>query len=196
MEIATALFAPIATAAEGLGAAATSLFSSSGPMNMLAGTAAQGGAAGLGSTALSVLQGAAGLGAMMSSISQGSASADSSRLQAIQADGEATQEQIAGVQRTTALKRELARAIGQSDVVYAAGGTDIGSGIAEDARQTARSRAASEISVDRSLTDARIALQTAKASGYRRLASSAETAGYLGAATQGVKTAFDIFKRG
>lgn len=195
MELALSLMGTVGAATETLGTAASALFAGNAPLDLLAGTAAQG-SAGLGSTALSVLQGAAGLGGMLSSIAQGATASQSYKVQAAQADAEANQEQLAGMQRTTALKRELARVVGQSDVVYAAGGTDIGGGIAEDARQAASKRAVTEISVDRSMTDARIALQKARASGYRRLADGAELAGWLGGLTTGAKTAFDFYKRG
>lgn len=170
---------------------------SSAPMNLLAGTAAAPAAsAGLGSTTLSVLQGALGLGQALSSIGKGQAEAGSYRMQAYGAEAEARQEKIAGMQRTTALKRELMKVLGESDVAYAAGGVDLGAGVAQEARQTAQARATDEITIDRSIADARIALQLAKASGYRRLASAAESAGWLGGITAGLSTGFDIKKRG
>lgn len=196
MELAIGLMSAAGAATETLGTAATALLGGSAPINLVAGTAAETASAGLGSTALSVLQNAAGLGGMFSAIAQGATSAQSYKTQAALADAEAGQEQLAGLQRTTAMKRELAKAVGQSDVVYAAGGTDIGGGIAVDARQAAKSRASTEISVDRSMTEARMALQRSKAAGYRRLASGAELSGWVGAATTGAKTAFDLYQRG
>lgn len=181
-----------------IGTALGSMLGLGAPTNLVAGTAAETATAGagLGSTALTVLQGAMGLGSALSAIGQGKAASASYQLQATQADAEATQEKIAGMQRTTALKRELLKAVGESDVVYAAGGTDVGAGVAADARRSAAQRASTEISVDRSLMDARIALAKARASGYRRLAGEAETGGLIGGLTAGAKTAFDIYKRG
>jgi hypothetical protein len=165
------------------------------PMNLLAGTVASSAATG-GSTMLSVLQGAMGLGSALSAIGKGQAEAGSYRMQAFGAEAEARQEQAAGLQRTTTMKRELAKVLGESDVAYAAGGVDLGGGVAAEARQTAKSRAAAEMSVDRSLTDARIAMQLAKAAGYRRLAGAAEASGWIGGLTTGLSTGFDIKKRG
>lgn len=196
MEVVTAIGATALAGTETIGTALTSMLGVNAPMNLAAGSSVAGTAGGLGSTALSVLQGAAGLGAALSAIGQGDQMAASQRMQAIQADAEGRQEELAGMQRTTALKRELAKAIGQSDVVYAAGGTDIGGGVAADARGSAASRAATEITVDRSVMDARVALHNARAAGFRRLASQAESAGWLGGGTKLAGTAFDLLKRG
>lgn len=184
METVVGLFS---SAASGIGSAASSLFGAGAPA---------GASTGLGSTGLSVLQGAMGLGSAFSAIAQGAQSASSYRTQAALADASAEQERLAGMQRVTALKRELLKAVGESDVVYAASGVDIGSGVAQDARQAAKKRAVQEISVDRAQTDARIALEKAKAAGYRRLASGSVVSGLLGGATAGLKTAFDIYERG
>lgn len=173
---------------------ATALIGGSGaPLNLLA---AGGQGVGLGSTALSVLQGAAGLGSMFAAINKGNAEADNLNLQATQAEAEARQTQMDSLQRTAAMKRELARVLGENDVAFAAGGVDLGAGVAADAAATAKQRAADEITIDRSVADARMALQVARAGTYRRLASQASDSGWLNAGTIGLSTLAGIAKRG
>lgn len=204
MEIIATVGTAIMSAGETIGSTIGAFLGASGaPMNLAAGTAIDGVAAGaasggfsLGSTALSVLQGAAGVGSMLTAIGTGQQTAASYRDQAAVADAEGTNEQIKGLQRQTEMKRQLAKVLGENDVAFAAAGVDIGAGIAAEGRQTAETRAASELTVDRSIVDARVAMQRARAAGYRRMASSAETSGWIGAATKGVDLVSSMIKRG
>jgi len=151
-----------------------------------AGTAAAGTAAAGSSTlmtASTLLSGVATAGGVLAAIGAGKAQADSYKQQAFTSKMEAENEQVAGLQRTTAMKRELARILGENDVNYAAAGIDLSGGVAKEARQTAEARAAQEISIDRSMTDAKRGMLRAQAAAYRRLGRQAKTTGFLNAIT-------------
>lgn len=153
-------------------------------------------AASSGVSALSILQGAAGLMSVFSSLGQGAAQAQSYKMQAAQSLAAANQEQAQGMQRTTALKRELLRVVGENDVAYSSAGIDLTSGVAADARAAARTRASEEISIDRETTAARMAGLAAQAASYRSLARSAQIGSLFNAAGTVFQTGFDIYKRG
>ena len=93
----------------------------------------------------------------------------------------AVDEKAQGFARTTSLKKELAQALGENDVKFAAAGIDLSGGVAADNRQALESDATQEISIDRSDTSARYALHRSRAAGYRGLAKSTRRAGMLGA---------------
>lgn len=179
-ELVAGLFAPAAAAggaaAAGTAGAAAGLFGSSG--------------------ALSILEGVTGVFGALSAIGRGQAQSTAYKMQAQQAEFDAGQEQVAGVQRESKLKRELLKTLGQNDVAFAASGIDIGTGIAADARQNAEQRASDEISIDRDTVDARIAMQRAKALGYLNLASDASSAGLFDALGIAGKTGLRLAGRG
>lgn len=145
------------------------------------GAAAGGAAAGTGLSASSLLSGIATVGGVLAAMGAGNAQAESYKAQAFTSDMEAENEKAQSLQRTTAMKRELARILGENDVNYAAAGIDLSGGVAAEARQTAEKRAAQEISIDRSMADAKKAMLKAQAATYRRLASQARTTGFLNA---------------
>jgi hypothetical protein len=147
----------------------------------LMGGGAAAGAAGTGISASSLLSGVATVGGMLAAIGAGNAQAESYKAQAFTSDMEAENEKAQSLQRTTAMKRELARILGENDVNYAAAGIDLSGGVAAEAGQSAEKRASQEISIDRSMADAKAAMLRAQAASYRRLASQAKTTGFLNA---------------
>jgi hypothetical protein len=143
-------------------------------------------AAGSGLSAASILQGAATIGGVLASIGAGKAQAESYKAQAFEAELERENENAQHVQRASAFKRELLRIVGENDVSYAAAGIDLSAGAPADARQEQQSRVASEISIDRATTDARMAMLKARAASLRRLARNARTKNLLGGLDQGL----------
>lgn len=104
--------------------------------------------AGMSSGVLTALQTfAAGLTAF-GQLGAASAAASATRDQAREARLEAGQEQVASVQRQTAMKRELSRVLGANKVAFAAAGIDLAGGIAEDSAANEKKRAAQELSID------------------------------------------------
>lgn len=140
------------------------------------------GAAASGISAASLLSGVATVGGVLASIGAGNAQARSLDAQAAATRMEAENERVTSLQRSTAMKRELARILGENDVSYAAAGIDLGSGVAQEARGAAETRAAQEISIDRSMSDARRGMLRASAATYRRMARQARTTGFMNAA--------------
>jgi hypothetical protein len=164
----------------------------------LAGTAAAGAGAGLfgGSGVLTILQGVATAISAFGAISAANADAQQAEDMAIQADLQAGQEKVQGEQRQTALRRELFRVLGDNDVSYAAAGIDISSGIAESGRQSAQKRAADELTIERRDQEFRSALLRARATGHRRQAASARSAGMFRALGSFVGFGMDLAGRG
>lgn len=134
-----------------------------------------------GLSASTLLSGVATAGGVLAAMGAGRAQAESYKAQAFTTDMEAENEKVAGLQRTTAMKRELARILGENDVNYAAAGIDLSGGVAKEARDTAEARAAQEINIDRSMTDAKRGMLRANAASYRRMARQAKTTGFLNA---------------
>lgn len=182
MEIATSILGSLFAGGSAAGGAAAG--------SALAGTA------GAGSTALSIVQGVATAASIIGTLSAGQQQSESYALQAGQSELEAMRERTAGLRRTTELKRELLRVLGDNDVSFAAAGIDITTGIAADARAAAEKRAATEISIDRADTDARIAARKAQAAGYRRLGKSARRGALLKAVGTGADYGASLLMRG
>lgn len=158
-----ALFAGASATAAGAGAAAAT--AGAGAAAAGAGAAAAGGI-----TLTQVLSGVATVGSIFSTIAAGAAEAESLKNQAWEAQMQKGQEQIESVRRTTDMKRELARVLGENDVAYSAAGIDISSGVAAQGRATAETRAAQEVSIDRDQTAARGAMYDARSSMLRGMA--------------------------
>lgn len=138
-------------------------------------------AAGTGITASGILSGIATVGGVLAALGAGQAQAESYKAQAFTSDMEAENEKGQSLQRTTAMKRELARILGENDVAFAAAGIDISGGIAEEARGSAEKRAAQEISIDRSMADSKAAMLKANAATYRSMAKKAKSASIFNA---------------
>lgn len=150
-----------------------------------AGAAAAGTAATFGSTATMILQGVAGVTSILSGLAASNSQADAYEMKAADADFAEVDERSQGMARTTALKKELAAALGENDVKFAAAGIDLSGGVAEDTRQNLESDTAQELTIDRADTSARRALHRSRAAGYRGLAKSTRRAGGLAAFAQG-----------
>lgn len=137
--------------------------------------------AGAGLSASGLLSGIATVGGVLAAIGAGKAQSESFKAQAFTSDMEAENEKAQSLQRTTAMKRELSRILGENDVNYASAGIDISGGVAQEARGSAETRAAQEISIDRSMADAKSAMLKANAASYRRMAKQAKSTGFLNA---------------
>ncbi|WP_200962347.1 hypothetical protein, partial [Pseudovibrio sp. POLY-S9] len=87
-----------------------------------AGAAAAGTAATFGSTATMILQGVAGVTSILSGLAASNSQADAYEMKAADADFAEVDERSQGMARTTALKKELAAALGENDVKFAAAG--------------------------------------------------------------------------
>jgi hypothetical protein len=168
------LFAGVKTAAAGVGSAIAST----------------------GLTASGILSGAATVGGALATIGASRAQANSYKAQAAETEIEAVASDTQAVQKQTAMKRELMRVLGENSVTAAASGIDLGSGLAADTAYEAKSRAASELSIDRSTQDARRAMLRARASGLRSMAKSAKRQGAFAAFGQLANGAADIAERG
>ncbi|MFK8250188.1 hypothetical protein [Ancylobacter terrae] len=170
---ATAAAVPVVGAA---GAAAVPTF--------LAGAGATGiGAAATtaGLSAASILSGAASVLGAFGSLASGAADSRALTMQAGQADLDAKREQNLGIQRRTAMKRELLTVLGENDVNAAAAGIDLSTGIAEDMNAAAETSLAQELSIDRADQDYRAAQHRARAAGFRSQARARRMASYLSA---------------
>jgi hypothetical protein len=150
----------------------------------------------LGSTALTILSGVATVASIAGNLQAAEASAQQSLANAMQADLEGGQQRLASTQRQTAMKRELARVLGENDVAIAAAGIDLSGGIAESSRASAMKAATRELSIERSDDDARRALIKARANGYRRQAASYRTGGMLAAFGDAADYGIGVMQRG
>lgn len=175
MQFIPALFAGIKTAAATVGSAVT-------------------GATGF--SASSILSGAATIGGALATLGAAKQQSDSYKAQAAETEIEAVASDTQAIQKNTAMKRELMRVLGENSVTAAAAGLDLGSGIAADAAQDAKARAASEISIDRSTQDARRAMLRARSAGLRSMARSAKRAGAFQAFGQVAMAGVDAAERG
>lgn len=179
-------------AAPGLAAVAAS----PGTLGSVLGVAPATATAGLSSGVLTALQGfAAGLTAL-GQIGAANAQAKTLTNQATEAKLEAGQEQVSSVQRQTAMKRELARVLGQNSVTFAAAGIDLAGGMAADAATAAKQRAAEEMSIDSRDSEFRAALLRMRARGLIQTAESTRGAGLLAALGTGAGFGISLAGRG
>ncbi|QGZ33916.1 hypothetical protein [Stappia indica] len=180
MELAVAAIAQVGSAL-GLGASGTAAATAG---------AATGAASGFGSTALSVLQGVGTAAGILGQLGGASESA------ALQADIQAGQEKVQGTQAETRMKQELLRILGENQVATAAAGIDITAGIGQQANQTAKRRAASELSISRENSDMQSALYRLRANGLRTRARGERFGGLVGAFGTGAQFGIDLAARG
>jgi len=182
----------------GLGgtAAAAGATATGGLSSVIFGPAAAATTAATSSTALTALQGFSAALAALGQIGAGQAQASATRDQAVEAKLQAGQEQVGTVQRQTAMKRELARVLGNNDVAFAAAGVDLAGGIAEDTAIAAKERAASEISIDQRDADFRAALLKMRARSLYKRADYEEGSGLLAALGTGAGFGLSVAARG
>jgi hypothetical protein len=114
------------------------------------------------------------------------AAADGANAQAFNANMDAMTEEAQLHQRQTAMKRELAKVLGETDVAYAASGIDISAGAAETARATAEQRFVDESTIDRGQTSGRIGLLNERARMLRRMGQRQLALGVGGALLGGL----------
>lgn len=158
--------------------------------------ASSAGVAGTGLSLTSILSGAATVGGALATIGAANAQSQGYKAQAAETEIESVASDTAATQKNTAMKRELMRVLGENSVTAASSGIDLGSGIAADAAQSAKERAATEFSIDRSTQDARRAMFRARAAGLRSMARSAKRQGGFQAFGQLAGGAADIAERG
>lgn len=149
-----------------------------------------------GSGALTALQGFSTALQVLGGLGAGAAAARATNQQADQADLEAGQEQLAGVQRQNKMRRELARVLGQNEVAYSAAGIDLTQGVAADSAARAKQQAASEISIDQQDTDFRRSLYRMRAQGLRQRARSERGGALLGALVPVAQYGISVAERG
>jgi hypothetical protein len=149
-----------------------------------------------GLSAASILSGAATIGGVLSTVGASNAQSQSYKAEAAQVGLESDAADTASLQKNTAMKRELLRVLGENSVTAAAAGIDVGSGVAAESANLAKSTAATEISIDRSAQDARRAMMRARAAGLRGMASNAKRAGAFSAFGQLAQGGIDIANRG
>lgn len=179
MQLALGALGSIGSALTGGGAAAASAASA-------VGTAAAGGATAVASSGFSIggiLKGVISGVSALASLSQTDAQAEQFEAQAFSAEQQAQDERAQGLQRTSEIKRQMNRALGENAVKFAAAGIDLSGGVADDNARSIEDRATDEISIDRADTDARRAVLRARAAGYRRTASRTRSVGRLTALT-------------
>ena len=153
-----------------------------------AGTAAAGATAaatsaglfGSGISASTILSGMAGFASAIAGLKGADAQSQQYDMQADVAAMQAVDEEIKGVQRTSTIKQQLAKALGENAIKFAAAGQLVGEGAAQDNAGALDQKATTDITVDRADTDARSAVLRARAAGYRRIAGSSKRAGRTG----------------
>lgn len=188
-------FAALAKVGASLGLSSAAAASSAATAATTAATTATTAAATT-STSLGALQGFATTLSVLGQLGSGLMAAQQSRQMATEAELQSGQEQVAGTQRTTAMKRELARVLANNDVAFAAAGIDLSGGIAANAATEAKKRAVDEISIDQQDTEFRRALLKMRASGYRQQAGMQIGGALLGALGTGVNYGLDLKERG
>lgn len=175
-------------------ALATTFAATAAPTAAAAGGVA--GTAAASSTALTILQGATSVFGALSAIGAGSAAADQANAQAFQAENEVVAEEARGLDRSTRLKRSLARVVGDNTVNFAAAGIDISSGIAAEDRQEQTRRAVSELNIDRADTERQQAALRARGAGLRGQARTRRLAGFIKGGTQLAQFGVGALQRG
>lgn len=167
---------------------------------LLVGTAAAGAtataAATSASTVLTILSGVATAAAVLGHLQEANVNATQSISNAVQSELEAGQSQVASEQRSTVMKRELAKVLGENDVAIAAAGIDLGGGIADTSRAAAKKQTSRELSIERSDDEMRRALLKARAQGYRTQAKSYQAGGLLAAVGDVASFGIDVANRG
>lgn len=144
--------AGIGSAAGAIGAGASSLIGALGSAPVLTALAGA-------TTAVSVIQ----------QLRQGDMKAEQAQIESQVARSEAIGEQATGAQRSATIQRAMLRTLGENDVAYAASGIDISYGEAATTRDRTLERGYSELSIDRSTSDARAAGYGARSIAYDRM---------------------------
>ncbi|WP_281932203.1 hypothetical protein [Roseibium album] len=183
---------------------ALGLFGLGGAGGAAAGTAgAAAGAAGAAGAALSggsifttLLQGGATLLGMMSTIEAGDQEADMLEAKAIDAQAEKPLETLQSISRRTSIKQELAEAVGEQEVAFAASGVDLSFGTPAVAKKDAFREA------DRALTNENATEETTlnrldeRSSQYRLSANRARSSARRQALLQGLSFGLGALGRG
>ncbi|PLW77896.1 hypothetical protein [Cohaesibacter celericrescens] len=167
------------TAAAGAATAGAAAATTAAATTATAATATAG--LGTGLSAGTILKGVAGFASAVAGLMGADAQAEQFEMKAEESEMQAHDEQAKGLQRTTGIKRQLMKALGENAVKFAASGQLVGEGVSEDNALTLEERSVQDITVDRADTDARMAMHRARAAGWRRVAGRTRSAGSMGA---------------
>lgn len=180
----------------GLGGAGGAAAGTAGAAAGAAGAAGAGAALSGGSIFTTLLQGGATLLGMMSTIEAGDQEADMLEAKAIDAQAEKPLETLQSISRRTSIKQELAEAIGEREVAFAAAGVDLGFGTPAEAKKEAFREA------DRALTNENATEETTlnrldeRSSQYRLSAKRAKSSARRQALLQGLSFGLGALGRG
>lgn len=195
MQFAAAALSSIAGAFTGGTAAAFGTGAAGQAVGISTTTAAAG--AGLGGSFLStILQGGATALSAMGAIRAANAKSDALIAQSQDATFDAKQEEIAGTERQTAMRRSLLQTIGERDVAYAAGGVDLTFGTPAVSRQQAIADTNSAVASDRSATETKAGRLRERAASLVRMADEARRSGRTAALGDALTFGAAVAKRG
>lgn len=161
-----------------------------------AGAAGAAGAVGGASTIAGILSGGATALSVLMGIGASREEATSLELAANDAKSEQVDEELLGLQRRNALKKDLIQALGERDVAYAASGVDLSFGTPAEARASAQEDYNRAVSVDIGTERSRIARLQERADLLRARAKSVRRGGLLQGLLQGLSGGADILYRG
>ncbi|MEO1110097.1 MAG: hypothetical protein AAFX90_19460 [Pseudomonadota bacterium] len=176
------------------GAAAGTAGAAAGAAGAAAGTA--GAAISGGSILSTLLQGGATLLGMMSTIEAGEQDADMFEARAIDAQAEKPFETLQSVSRRTSIKQDLAQAIGEQEVAYAAAGVDLSFGTPVEARKDAAREADRALTNENATEETRLNRLDERSSQFRLSASRARSSARRQALIQGLSFGLNAFRRG
>jgi hypothetical protein len=151
------------------------------------------GGGGFGST---LLQGTQSLMGAMSSIRAGDAKAKALEEQARQAEFEAGQEAIKGVERRVSLKQQLYKNLGEQSVSYASGGVDLSFGTPQQAQNAAIDDANRALTLDGGNEEIKRSGLKTRAAAYRSAASETQDGALFGAVSPLFNFALSLNRRG
>lgn len=158
--------------------------------------AAAGSTLSLGSIISGSLAAGSGIFATLAGLSAAETRAEGQRLQAEEAEAEARQEQNQSLDRQRRIRAAAVKALGESDIAYAASGIDLGFGDAAQSRGRIMDEAQSELSIDREGALSTASQYYRRGAIFRRMASETKNAGYLTAAANLFDTGYKIARRG
>lgn len=192
MEIAATAFTAITSAISSVvGAGASAAGSVAGAASTAGSLFSSGG-----SLLSTLLQGGLGVMGAMSAMQQGKTESAALQQQAQQAEFDATQQRLAGEQKSDELRRQLLAESGARDVAYAASGFDPTFGTPAMARDQAADDTARALNVESANADIAASRYRMRAAGYQAQAAAAKSAGFYKALGVAGTTAVSILRRG
>lgn len=157
---------------------------------------AAGSSIGIGSVLGTLLQGTATVLGMMSTIEAGNQEGDMYDAKAIDAQAEKPLETLQGIERRASLKREMAEAIGERDVAFAASGVDLSFGTPAEARKDALREGDRALTSDNAVEETRLNRLDERSSQYRTAGRRARKAARKKALFEGISFGTNVLMRG